>query len=87
MGVRYDWLQWGSLVCCVWLVFLASCTFVDIFFCKFFHPSAFICLAEEMGHVGNARVFYKQVVVIQFQNFAPHIEFIWELNLGKACQW
>ena len=66
MGVGCNWLQQGFLVCHVWLVFLTSHTSIDVFFCKFFHSSAFIYLAEEVGCVGDARVSRKQVVVVDF---------------------
>ena len=87
MGVWDDRLQGGFLVCRAWLVFLTGCTSVYVFFHEFFHSSAFVCLTEEVGHVGDAGVSCVWVIVVQFQYFLPCIEFFGELNLGKACQW
>ena len=60
---------------------------MDVFFCKLFYSSTFICLAEEVGHIGNAGVFCEWVIMVQLQYFTLHVVVFRELNLGKACQW
>ena len=87
MGVGHDWLQWGFTVCCAWLVFLAGRVSANIFFCKFFHSSAFICLAKEVCCVGDSGVSHKWVIMVQLQDVVSHFEVFRELNLGEVCQW
>ena len=85
MGVWRDWLQQGVLVCCAWFVFLAGHASMDVVFCKFLHFSAFVSLAKEVCHVGDAGVSSEWVVVVQLKYFMPLFKIFGELDLGKAC--
>ena len=46
------------------LVFLTGRTSVDVVFREFFYSSAFVCLAKEVHHVGNAMVFCKHFFIV-----------------------
>ena len=65
MGVRRDQLQWGFLVVHAGFVFLTDYAPTDIVFSEFFHSSAFISLAKEMGHVRDPGVACEWMVVVQ----------------------
>ena len=64
MGIRRDRLQRGFSVCRVGFIFLTDCAPTHIVFGEFFHSSAFVGLAEEMGCVQNSGVACKWVVVV-----------------------
>jgi hypothetical protein len=51
MGIRCDQLQWGFSMGRVGFVFLTDCTPAYVVFGKFFHSSAFVGLAKEVGCV------------------------------------
>jgi hypothetical protein len=71
----------------VGFVFLADCTPTHIVFGEFFHSSAFISLAEEVGRVQNSRVACEWVIMVHSQDFMSLFEVFGELDLGKARSW
>ena len=85
MGLGHDRLQWGFSVGHAEFIFLTDCAPVHIVFSEFFHSSALIGLAEEMGHVRDSGVSYKWMLMVQVENFTSLFEVFRELNLGEVC--
>ena len=65
MGVGRDRLQRGFSMGRAWFVFLADCTTAYVVFSKFFHPFAFIGLAQEVGRVRDTGMACEWVIVVQ----------------------
>ena len=64
MGVGCNRLQRGFSMGCVGFILLANCAPTHVVFGEFFHSSAFVSLAEEVGRVRYSGVACKWVIVV-----------------------